>query len=147
MFKGTFADKHSGIPPYAVAIKQLKEQHTAADRLSLLREAAVMAQLSLHDNVCGLIGVVTAGDPVMLVVQYAEHGSLEDFLRTRSGIAELSVGGKLRIAEDVAKGLVYIHGEGFVHCDVAARNVLLDASFRCMVSDFGRTHSLGPGIC
>lgn len=35
-----------------------------------MREAAMMAQFS-HPNVIGLVGVVTVGEPMMIVLEYA----------------------------------------------------------------------------
>ena len=36
----------------------------------------VMAQVSHHKHLVSLIGVITRGDPLVLVVSYCEHGSL-----------------------------------------------------------------------
>lgn len=146
VYKGCFRDKKNHSAPALVALKVLKENHSASERDDLLKEATVMAQLQDHENVCCLVGVVTVGDPEILIVQFAENGSLDVFLKTRAGIAELSVHAKLTICRDIAAGLDYIHNHNFVHCDLAARNVLLDSSYRCMVSDFGRAREL-DGTC
>ena len=53
-----------GIPAYLVAVKQLLSKRNE-DRVSLLEEAATMAQF-VHPHCVRLIGVVTVGDPLMV---------------------------------------------------------------------------------
>ncbi len=53
-----------GVPAYLVAVKQLLSRRNE-DRVTLLEEAAVMAQFQ-HPHCVALIGVVTAGDPLMV---------------------------------------------------------------------------------
>ncbi len=50
-------------------------------------------------------------------------------------------------AGDVADGLAHIHSKGYIHRDVAARNMLVTSDFRCKVFDFGlaREGSTNPG--
>jgi hypothetical protein len=52
--------------PYNVAVKSLKKQSTDEDRAALLEEASLTAQFD-HVNVIHLVGVVTAGSPMLLV--------------------------------------------------------------------------------
>ena len=53
---------------YVVLLTQL--QGLTHDREELLREAAIMAQF-VHANVIRLVGVVTVGEPLMIVLEYA----------------------------------------------------------------------------
>ena len=59
-----------------VAVKQLKEGTSEADRVKFLKEAAIMGQFQ-HPNVIKLHGVVTMADPVclqqLLTPQDREH--------------------------------------------------------------------------
>ncbi len=45
-------------------------QGLTLDREELLREAAIMAQF-VHPSVIRLVGVVTTGEPLMIVLEYA----------------------------------------------------------------------------
>ena len=59
-----------------VAVKSVLESGTSqADRVHMLQEAAVMSKLS-HDNIVKLIGVVTVGEPVLIVIEFCDRGSL-----------------------------------------------------------------------
>jgi hypothetical protein len=35
----------------------------------------------VHDHLVRLIGVVTLGDPIMVVLEYCEYGSLDGYLK------------------------------------------------------------------
>ena len=91
-----------------------------------------MAQFS-HPNVVSLIGVVTTGDPVMVVLQFCEHGSLLSLLSLHTGFMALQQESKFTILLDVARGMAYLAGQHVVHRDLAARNVLVGADYSCKV--------------
>ena len=112
-----------------VAVKRqpLKEEVNA-----FMREAAIMAQLR-HPNVVSLVGVCTAGEPKMLVMQLCEYGSLLKFLQKHTGFNELQFSSKLRIMGDVARGMHFLSSLKIVHRDLAARNVLVGADYICKV--------------
>lgn len=64
-----------------------------------------------------------------MVVEYAEHGSLQAYLEQNDTPEEL----KLQWAGDVAEGAAHVHEKGFLHRDIAARNVLISSELRCKV--------------
>ena len=98
-----------------------------------------------HTNVVQMVGVCTAGEPVLLVLEFCEHGSLDKFLKTRgrTGMNQLSEDAMRCIALDVSRGCEYIHDLGYVHRDVAARNVLISATHVCKLADFGFARDMG----
>jgi serine/threonine protein kinase len=71
-----------GVPSYLVAAKIVKKQ-TGEGAEDLHKEASVMAQLSAHPNVVSLVGVVTSGVPLLLLLSLCEHGSLLSVLKKR----------------------------------------------------------------
>ena len=76
-----------------------------------------------------LVGLVTIGAPLLMVVEYAEHGSLQSYIRTRD------IGEKMRLlwSGDIAEGMAHVHNKGFLHRDLATRNVLVGSDMRCKV--------------
>ena len=88
-----FEDKYDGIPadqPRTVAVKMLKEGHTDQDMIDLVSEMDMMKIIGRHDNVINivkLLGVCTQDGPIYVIVEYAEHGNLRDFLRRYSHAA------------------------------------------------------------
>lgn len=130
------------LPAYLVAVKQLHVDATAEARREILLEAAVMAQFD-HQHVLSLVGVVTKGDPILVVMEYMEHGSLQGFLRRETN--QVSEAQRLIFAADIAEGLAYLHLRAFIHRDVAARNVLVSSGMRAKIADFGRTREAQAG--
>lgn len=63
-----------------VAIKTLKAGSLDKSRNDFLTEASIMGQFE-HPNVIFLQGVVTKSNPVMIITEYMENGSLDTFLR------------------------------------------------------------------
>ena len=70
-----------------------------------------------------------------MVVEYAEHGSLKAYLEKQDVPEKL----KLLWAGDVAAGVAHVHSKGFLHRDLATRNVLVSSNQRCKVSLRGET--------
>lgn len=66
-----------------VAIKTLKAGSLDKSRNDFLTEASIMGQFE-HPNVIFLQGVVTKSNPVMIITEYMENGSLDTFLRVSS---------------------------------------------------------------
>ena len=129
-----------------VAVKQLKVGTSGgggmvvvpeSERLAFLKEAAINAQLR-HPNVVGLVGVVTAGPPNLMVLQFCEQGGLDGVLKrmdhTAAQLVQFGVG--------IAAGMAYLAEHRFVHRDLASRNVLLDSKDAPKVADFGLSKSL-----
>jgi serine/threonine protein kinase len=120
--------------PFLVAIKALKGDYSETDKMELLSEAALTAQFQ-HDNVIRLVGVVTSGAPILVVLEFCEHGSLLSYLKKYAEHVEEEH--RLQFAHGCACGLAYLSSRGFVHRDIASRNILLSSDMTCKVADFG----------
>lgn len=121
-------DERLGRP---VAIKALAE-HMGEDgeyRRRFRREAKLAARLQ-HPNLVGVYDY-RAGDRPYLVMEYIEGGSLAE--RLAAGDAPPVE----RLAGELLAALRCIHFAGVIHRDVKPQNVLIDASGRARVTDFG----------
>ena len=49
------------------------------------------------------------------------------------------------MATDAARGVAYLHGKGCIHCDLAARNCLVDEDGTIKISDFGMSRITEEG--
>ena len=118
-------------------MKTIEVGTSSEDINEVLREALLMNQLQ-HDRVCHLVGICPAStqEPMKLILQYCEFGSLDGVLRSYD-FPPLNFSAQYLMASDVGSGLSYIHAEGVVHRDIASRNVLVDSMFRCRICDFG----------
>jgi serine/threonine protein kinase len=135
----------TGRPEYQVAAKTVLDEgaSSAAAIEDLTTEATVMAQLEGHRNLVSIIGVVTSGTPLILVLAFCDHGSMLSYLKKRAAQGEaVSSVHKIDFGVQTARGLEHISGRKFIHRDLAARNVLLTSgksisNLVCKVADFG----------
>lgn len=63
-----------------VAVKMVKEGHTDDDIASLVREMEVMKIIGKHINIINLLGCCSQNGPLYVIVEFAPHGNLKDFL-------------------------------------------------------------------
>jgi len=108
---------------------------------NFLEECTFMRKLQTHKNVVNFIGFCE--DPLCLVTEYCENGSLKSLLDSNKPV---DMGLKLRILTDVAAGMYHLQNEQIVHRDLAARNCLLTDNFVTKVGDFGLSKIIGDDL-
>eukprot|EP00048_Salpingoeca_helianthica_P011831 m.171404 g.171404 ORF g.171404 m.171404 type:complete len:901 (-) comp15285_c2_seq17:199-2901(-) len=139
---GTFGDVFAGTwNGQAVAIKTLKPDATQQSRKDFFAEADIMKNL-VHEHVPGLVGVVVSKQPEMIVMELL-RGNLQDTLRA----TEFTLEQQLSTATQLAAGMVYIHGRGVLHCDLAVRNVLCGVDGVVKIADFGLARRADSSQC
>ena len=158
VWKGLLDDRdYSSVPEYIVAAKTVRNKvplqaslgpysdAVAAAREELMQEAMVMAQVA-HPNLVALIGVVTKGDPWVLIVSYCEHGSLLAALKDRAVTGNrFDDLAKLNMCHETALGMAHLTKCHIIHRDLAARNILLASGYTCKVADFGLSRYANAG--
>ena len=67
--------------PLQVAVKMLKPNHTFSELSDLLSEYSLLKEVD-HPNVIKLLGACTdRRGPLYLIMEFAKHGALRDYLR------------------------------------------------------------------
>eukprot|EP00466_Bigelowiella_natans_P017939 jgi/Bigna1/23277/gw1.30.62.1 len=115
-----------------VVIKTLRVEKWTPQLIAGFREEVrLLARLSNHPRIVRFCGAVTVPPTLMLATQLMPFGSVYDRL-IKPGY-RLFPSMVLRVMHDGAVGLYHLHSHSadpVTHCDVAARNLLLDANMR-----------------
>ena len=97
-------------------------------------EVGIMLQLD-HECLVRFFGLVQQqGSPAMLVMEHGANGSLYNYLHNKQ---DFPWGLRVRLAEELARGLAYLHKKKVVHRDIKSLNVVLDKDFHAKWCDFG----------
>lgn len=129
------------------AIKSVNENATDRERINFLKEASVMKAFDTH-HVVHLLGVVSRGQPVLVVMELMALGDLKGYLRSHrpeSGndiIQPPSLHRILQMAIEIADGMAYLSAKKFVHRDLAARNCMVAEDLTVKIGDFGMTRDI-----
>ncbi|CAL9220198.1 unnamed protein product [Arabidopsis halleri] len=147
VFRGTVRNLEDPSNKIEVAVKQLgkrglqghKEWVTEVNFLGIVE----------HTNLVKLLGYCAEDDERgiqrLLVYEYMPNQSVEFHLSPRS-LTVLTWDLRLRIAQDAARGLTYLHEEmefQIIFRDFKSSNILLDEDWKAKLSDFGLAR-LGP---
>ncbi|XP_043938413.1 tyrosine-protein kinase Lck [Protopterus annectens] len=115
-----------------VAIKSLKQGSMSPH--AFLAEANLMKNLQ-HDKLVRLHAVVTQ-EPIFIITEYMEKGSLVDFLKTPEG-SRLKMNTLIDMAAQIAEGMAFIERKNYIHRDLRAANILVSDKLSCKIADFG----------
>jgi serine/threonine protein kinase len=112
----------------------------------LSHEVEKLAFLSADRYVVQLLDVGWESEPPYYVMEYVEHGSLEDRLRQNG---PMKIGEAVGLFRELATGLNHAHGKGVLHCDLKPANILLDQDGQPRLADFGQSrlsHDQTPAL-
>ncbi|KAI0081798.1 Pkinase-domain-containing protein [Panus rudis PR-1116 ss-1] len=115
-----------------VAIKQIDLEDSDDDISEIQQEIASLAQCE-SEYVTRYYGSFVVAYKLWIVMEYLSGGSCLDLLKP--GVfseAHIAV-----ICRELLLGLDYLHSEGTIHRDIKAANILLSASGKVKLADFG----------
>lgn len=131
---------------FIVTVKRLKDARYPRVE-EFRRQMEVLGRLR-HPNLVPLRAYFQAKEERLLVYDYFPNGSLFSLIhgsRTSGGGKPLHWTSCLKIAEDLATGLLYIHQTaGLPHGNIKSSNVLLGSEFESCLTDYGLTAFRDP---
>ena len=104
-----------------IAIKKMKARNmTEEQEKEFTHEVSMLTQLR-HQCVVEFIGAVYTQGEISIVTEFAEHGSLSKIW----GKEKLTYDVKVKIIDDLAVALAFLHQNQIIHRDVKGENVLI----------------------
>ncbi|MEQ2309757.1 hypothetical protein AMECASPLE_001873 [Ameca splendens] len=148
VYEGIAKDIVKGEGETHVAVKTVNESASLRERIEFLNEASVMKAFNCH-HVVRLLGVVSKGQPTLVVMELMTHGDLKSYLRSLRPDAENNPGRPpptlkemIQMAAEIADGMAYLNAKKFVHRDLAARNCMVAHDLTVKIGDFGMTRDI-----
>ncbi|XP_075495426.1 LOW QUALITY PROTEIN: inactive leucine-rich repeat receptor-like serine/threonine-protein kinase At1g60630 [Primulina tabacum] len=146
--RGTMGSTYKAVMEsgYIVTVKRLKEsRYPRMEEFG--RHIEIVGRLR-HPNLVPLRAYFQAKEERLLVYDYFPNGSLFSLVhgsRGSAGSKPLHWTSCLKIAEDLATGLHYIHqNPGLTHGNLKSTNVLLGPDFESCLTDYGLTPFRNP---
>lgn len=128
------------------AVKTVNEHATNRERADFLNEASVMKAFDTT-HVVRLLGVVSQGQPTLVIMELMAQGDLKTYLRSHrpennEKKSPPSLKQILQMAIEIADGMAYLEAKKFVHRDLAARNCMVSDNVTVKIGDFGMTRDI-----
>ncbi|RUS81968.1 hypothetical protein EGW08_010266 [Elysia chlorotica] len=131
-----------------VAIKTVNDKADFFEKLKFLKEATTMKYFECH-HVVKLLGVVSQGQPALMIMELMALGDLRNYLRKCRDDEEdfpdfhPPTAGQIRqMAGEIADGMAYLSHRKIIHRDLAARNCLVAGDGTVKIGDFGMAREL-----
>uniref|UniRef100_A0A7C2I288 non-specific serine/threonine protein kinase n=1 Tax=Ammonifex degensii TaxID=42838 RepID=A0A7C2I288_9THEO len=123
-----------------VTLKILRDEYARDEDFvrRFRQEARAVASLS-HPNIVGVFDVGCDDGIHYLVMEYVEGQNLKTLIKE----GKISLSAALAIIRDICDALEHAHERGVIHRDVKPHNILVTATGRAKLTDFGIARALG----
>ena len=101
--------------------------------LKIRREISLMRVLN-HPHLLKLIDVYESKNRLFIILEYAAHGELFDYLSQQGYLAPEVA---MKFFRQIIYGLDYLHSNSICHRDLKLENILLDEHDNLKIADFG----------
>ncbi len=127
----------------AIKIIEMKKAPKEVLEKFLPREEETLHTMSHHDNIVTIHDVVKTTEKICFVMDLADNGDLLDYINSKKRLSERT---SRTFFRDLVTAVSACHRRSIVHRDIKCENLLLDANYRVMLSDFGFARTAEPDL-
>ncbi|XP_061538735.1 kinase suppressor of Ras 1 isoform X1 [Phycodurus eques] len=117
-----------------VAIRLVEVDGNNQEHLKLFKKEVMNYRQTRHENVILFMGACMAPPHLAIVTSFCKGVPLYSFVRERGHL--LDINNTRQIAQEIVKGMGYLHAKGIVHKDLKSKNMFYDSN-RVVITDFG----------
>ncbi|XP_077597098.1 kinase suppressor of Ras 1 [Stigmatopora nigra] len=132
--KGRWGKVHKGRWHGEVAIRLLEIDGNNQDHLKLFKKEVMNYRQTRHENVVLFMGACMAPPHLAIITSFCKGRTL--FSVVRDSKNTLDINKTRQIAQEIVKGMGYLHAKGIVHKDLKSKNVFHDTN-KVVITDFG----------
>ncbi|XP_060062894.1 testis-specific serine/threonine-protein kinase 1-like [Ylistrum balloti] len=125
-----------------VAVKIINKKKAPKDfREKFLPRELDIIQVVDHPNVVKLYEIIEFNGKVFIMMEYAGHGDLLEYIKLRGALQE----DRAQVMfTQIVNAMTYLHERKIVHRDMKCENLLLDCMNNIKISDFGFARCFEP---
>uniref|UniRef100_U9SX76 Protein kinase domain-containing protein n=1 Tax=Rhizophagus irregularis (strain DAOM 181602 / DAOM 197198 / MUCL 43194) TaxID=747089 RepID=U9SX76_RHIID len=105
----------------------------------IVNEIKLQREVDYHSNIIRFYGISKLENKYLLVMEYADCGSLQSYLK--ENFNKLEWNDKYQLALQLANAIECLDNEGIIHCDLHAQNVLVHQN-KIKLADFGLSRKI-----
>lgn len=135
--KGAFGVVYKGLDfdtGETVAIKRLELKDISTSELNNVEQEIQLLQKMDHPNIVHYIDCIRSESHLNIVLEFIENGSLLAIIKKFGKFPETLT--SIYISQ-MLEGLAYLHGQGVIHRDIKAANMLTTKDGMVKLADFG----------
>ncbi|RVE63623.1 hypothetical protein OJAV_G00138180 [Oryzias javanicus] len=132
--KGRWGKVHKGRWHGEVAIRLLEIDGNNQDHLKLFKKEVMNYRQTRHENVVLFMGACMAPPHLAIITSFCKGRTLYSVVRDTK--STLDINKTRQIAQEIVKGMGYLHAKGIVHKDLKSKNVFHDTN-KVVITDFG----------
>uniref|UniRef100_A0A5F8HH55 non-specific serine/threonine protein kinase n=1 Tax=Monodelphis domestica TaxID=13616 RepID=A0A5F8HH55_MONDO len=132
--QGRWGKVHRGRWHGEVAIRLLEIDGNNQDHLKLFKKEVMNYRQTRHENVVLFMGACMNPPHLAIITSFCKGRTLHSFVRDPK--TSLDINKTRQIAQEIIKGMGYLHAKGIVHKDLKSKNIFYDNG-KVVITDFG----------
>ncbi|KAL2095726.1 hypothetical protein ACEWY4_007874 [Coilia grayii] len=132
--KGRWGKVHRGRWHGEVAVRLLEIDGNNQDHLKLFKKEVMNYRQTRHENVILFMGACMNPPQLAIITSFCKGRTLYSVVRDSKSL--LDINKTRQIAQEIVKGMGYLHAKGIVHKDLKSKNIFYDTN-KVVITDFG----------